>query len=337
MKRNTLLASSVLLALSSFASAAGYLGRLTGIDQGVICMAVWFASPVVVILFSMGAFLYATGEPTNRTLGKNYMLNAFAGLLLTATFLGISFALLPTLTLDKCLGEAEKTCESAGGKCGCSSDEVCKEGSRVTDVSDCPDTCCKMCVTSEKTCAENGYRCGECPDGKKCDEKEGICDGGEKCCDCVDKTCTDSNYNCGCPDGWECEEEKPELPGCDAGETCCAKCKQLCCVDPSFSSYACANCMVPILERCIARESDVLPGFIACHGIPGCHYLGIGYNRCGACCSGDNPVNECTAYQSSEACEDNPCQISQGGCVKTKCKWVCSLWDTTRPCCVEDK
>lgn len=341
MKKNASLIVPSILILSSAAYAAGYLDRLRGIDQAVICMAVWFAPAIVVVLFALGAFLYSTGNPTNRTLGKSYMLNSLAGLFISAAFMGLAFALVPSLKIDTCLGETEKTCVGAGGQCGCDPGKVCKTGSRVSDVTDCPDTCCRLCETPEKTCEEYGNVCGDCPSGKKCVESSAPgCDAGKKCCECVDETCEDKNYVCGCPDGQECEQEKPEL-SCDSGKTCCAKCKE-CCKNPVTVS-ACAACMDPSNALCFASNCWV-PACKNCHDIPGCHYtagpVGAGadqhfwWDRCSSCCSGSYPAKSCDKYLTKEACEENPCQISKGGCVKTGCKWTCgNSFDTSNTCC----
>jgi hypothetical protein len=342
MKKKPSLIVPILLILSSAAYAAGYLDRLRGIDQGVLCLVVWFAPAIVVILFSLGGFLYSTGDQANRTLGKSYMLNSLAGLFLSVALIGMAFALVPTLKIDKCLGEAEKTCVSMGGKCGCGDGQVCKTGARVSDVSDCPDTCCKLCEAKpvEVTCESKGYTCGECPTGKSCVESSTPgCEEGKRCCECVDETCQDKNYVCGCPDGQECEQEKPELGGCDSGKTCCAKCKPKCCLAPVAQSK-CADCENPSNALCFASNCNTWPlPCKNCHDIAGCHYTGSWRGgsswwwRCMSCCSGDYKADSCEKYVTKPACEENPCQVSKGGCVQTSCKWTCDAGDEKSGCC----
>lgn len=312
MERKHIALLFALLSLSPRVCAAGYLDRLAGIDQAVLCMVVWFAPAVAVILFALGAFLYSTANPTNRTYGKSYMLNSLAGLFITIAFVGLAVALVPKLSIDKCLGQAEKTCASAGGRCGCPDGQVCKEGSRVSDVSDCPDTCCRIC------------------------EAETV----------EEETCEGKGYVCGCPEGWECERELPELKGCKDGKTCCAKCKEKpkeCCKDPVLQED-CSQCVNPSNVLCSASGCWV-PGCKNCHDISGCHYTGgpvtpgedqhFWWDRCSSCCLGRYPVKSCDKYITRQACEENPCHVSKGGCVETGCKWTCPGrdFDTGNTCC----
>jgi hypothetical protein len=350
MKKKHLHIPFILLALSSLASAQGYIERLRGIDQSVVCLIMWFAPAIVVVLFALGGFLYSTGNPTNRSLGKSYMLNSFAGLFLVLAFLAISFALVPTLTVDKCLGEAEKkekTCESAGGKCACPAGQVCKSGScpiphiigqvigpdgkecspELSDVSDCPDTCCKACAVPEKTCQEYGNVCGDCPTGKKCMESAAPgCDSGVKCCECVDEeTCETSGLTCGCDTaaGEVCQ------PGTEKENVgTCAKCCK--CIKPCSGTFG-TNC-------CTSQYGLLAPCSVGdCHDDPGCHYFyrpAKDVQTCHSCCS-STPVKTCDEYLGQSACELNPCAISKGGWVPTDCVWTtCDLGATSIPCCL---
>jgi hypothetical protein len=352
MKKNHSLIIPILLLLSSAAYAIGYLDKLRGIDQGILCLVVWFAPAVVVVLFSMGAFLYASGDPANRILGKNYMQNSLAGLFISILLMGLAFALVPALKIETCLGVTvpEKKCADAKGQCGCPPNQVCKSGSLFSGVDDCPTTCCKECVPKEKTCTELGYRCGGCPAGKVCKPSAALgCDSGQKCCECVDEKCTDKNYVCGCPDGQVCESEKPELVGCEStGKTCCAKCIE-CCKTPVETS-TCTQCMEKYQSNLLCYASNCKdhvwpsPWCMNCHDIPGCHYTGgpidpgpdqpFWWGRCYSCCSGAYPAKSCDKYLTKEACEENPCQVSKGGCVVTGCKWSCkNTFDSSNTCC----
>jgi len=287
-------------------------------------MITWFAPAVVIVLFSAGAFLYATGDPATRNTGKNHMLNSLAGLFLVIVFLGMALALVPDLTIDKCLGESEKTCESIGGKCGCPAG-TCKEGSLVTDVSDCPDTCCRMCEAAEKTCTEYGYVCGDCPSGKKCVESKAPgCESGIKCCECVEEeTCEGFGLTCGCASGELC------VPGTekeDVGN--CAKCCR--CIKPcSSDTFGTKCCVGPsgLVMQCKAEE---------CHANEGCHYYwrpALSYETCHSCCA-PKPIKTCDQYLSEESCTLNPCALSKGGWVETACFWTeCDIGATTIPCC----
>jgi hypothetical protein len=321
-----------ILALSSLAFAQGYMERLRGIDQSIVCVVLWFAPAIVVVLFALGGFLYSTGNLTNRSLGKSYMLNSLAGLFLVVAFLGIAFVLVPTLTVDKCLGEAEKkekTCESAGGKCGCDSGKVCKSGSQVSDVTDCPTTCCKECVAPEKKCEEyTGYVCGDCPAGKKCFESSAPgCESGKKCCDCQDEeTCEGLGLTCGCDTaaGEICQ------PGTEKENVgTCAKCCK--CIKPCSSSTFGTNCCkgsTGLINPCSVEE---------CHADSGCHYFyrpALDQQTCHSCCSSD-PVKTCDGYLGEAACTLNPCALSKGGWVPTDCTWTtCDLGATSIPCCI---
>jgi hypothetical protein len=329
MKKKISLFILVLLFLSSAASAAGYLDRLRGIDQGVVCMVLWFAPAIVLILFALGAFLYSTGNPANRTLGKDYMLNSFAGLVIVVAFLGLAFALVPTLQMDKCMGDAvtEKNCADVGGQCGCPDGQVCASGGRIADATPCPDTCCNNCITPEKTCTEYGYTCGDCPAGKKCKESAAPgCDPGQKCCECVEEeTCETFGLTCGCDTA--------------AGEICqggtekenvgtCAKCCK--CIKPCSGTFGTGCCSSQYGLGAPCNVGD-------CHSYPGCHYYyrpAKDMQTCHSCCSSD-PVKTCDQYLGEAACTSNPCALSKGGWVPTDCAWTtCDLGATSIPCCI---
>ena len=195
MKKHNSLIVPILLILSSAAYAAGYLDRLRGIDQSVLCVVVWFAPATVVVLFALGGFLYSTGNLTNRTLGKSYMQNSLAGLFLVVAFIGLAFAMVPSLKIDPCLGEspAEKKCaDKAGWSCGCPDGKVCEAGSAISDATDCASSTCCKCVDKSP----------------------------------VAKRCIDQSYTCGCTDPQICKEEDASIIGCEGtGKNCCKKCE----------------------------------------------------------------------------------------------------------------
>lgn len=309
MKKKASLITVILFALASFSYAAGYLERLRGIDQTILCFVVWFAPALAVMLFALGGFLYSTGNPTNRGSGKTLMLNSIAGLFLVVAFLGLAVALVPDLKIDTCINgppqQEKKTCADAGGQCGCPDGKVCEAGSEVTGVADCAsDTCCKKCV--DETVPE--------------------------------KTCTEQGYSCGCPDGQECADEASGITGCDAAKTCCKKCEDIPCCQNPVSQSACSQCENPSNALCFASNC-ALPYCKNCHDVAGCHYVGewsggaSWWWRCMSCCSGDYKADSCEKYVTKPSCEENPCQVSKGGCVKTGCKWSCADGDQKSGCC----
>ena len=91
---------SVVLSLQVY--AAGYLDMMRELDLRLICVVVWFAPPIVVLLFVLGGFLFSAGSPENRMTGKNLMMNALVGLLLVLAFLLISMLLVPKLDVGAC-------------------------------------------------------------------------------------------------------------------------------------------------------------------------------------------------------------------------------------------
>ena len=322
MKKKAALIASIMPALASFTYAAGYLERLRGIDQAIICFIVWFTPALVVVIFALGAFLYSTGNPTNRSWGKSLMMNSLAGLLIVVAFLGISVALVPDLKIDTCInGPQEKKCADAGGQCGCPAGQVCESGSVITDVTDCGSAnCCKKCVTPEKTCTEYGFVCGDCPAGQKCVISAASgCDAGKKCCQCVaEETCESLGLTCGCNADEVC------IPGTEKENVgSCAKCCK--CVNPCAGTFGqtCHDCDFPIgvASPCSADN---------CFGRSGCYFLSgfdsnnHGYLHCISCCSDSwGTIKKCEDYHTAEDCTDNsPCSIARGGWVPTDCVWT---------------
>jgi hypothetical protein len=98
--------------------AAGYLDQMRELDLRLLCVIVWFAPSIVVLLFALGGLLFAAGSAENRAVGKNLMVSALLGLLLVIAFLLISWVLVPEMDLAACLT-------------GSSTQDPVQQGSRV--------------------------------------------------------------------------------------------------------------------------------------------------------------------------------------------------------------
>ena len=101
MKKTCVLVAMLLLACD--VSAAGYLERLHDLDQQLICAISWFTVPVATLMVILGGLLMMLGDPDKKGLGKALVKNAFIGMLLVVTFILLSIALMPTITLSACI------------------------------------------------------------------------------------------------------------------------------------------------------------------------------------------------------------------------------------------
>jgi len=288
MKKHTSLIVPILLILSSIAYAAGYLDRLRGIDQSVLCVVVWFAPATVVVLFALGGFLYSTGNLTNRTLGKSYMQNSLAGLFLVVAFIGLAFALVPSLKIDPCLGEAtpEKKCVDAGGQCGCDAGKVCEAGSAISDVTDCASSTCCKCVDKPP----------------------------------VETRCIDQGYSCGCTDPQICKDEDASIIGCEGtGKNCCKKCEA-----PPLPQVPCGGpCCQPPLgcsqDKCEVDCSQSLGG--KCYYRHENSIIGTVVGYCQDCSTINGDCGKYLSNTDGDACKENFCGVP-GGCEWTGGKCV---------------
>ena len=102
-KNKCLLLAVGLMCLASMASA-DYLQRIRDLDQRLICVVMWFAPAIIVLLFVAGAVLLVTGSPANRVIGKSLMMNAILGMFLVMAFLALSAMLMQSLDLAACYG-----------------------------------------------------------------------------------------------------------------------------------------------------------------------------------------------------------------------------------------
>ena len=328
MKKHNSLIVPILFILSSAAYAAGYLDRLRGIDQSVLCVVVWFAPAIVVVLFALGGFLYSTGNLTNRTLGKSYMLNSLAGLFLAVAFIGLAFALVPSLKIDPCLGEApaEKKCtDKSGWSCGCPAGKECEAGSALSDATDCASSTCCKCVDKAvpgETCQSKNYVCGDCPTGKTCVESTAPgCEAGKRCCDCQDEeTCQSKGYLCGCTAPQICKEEDASLIGCKAsGKNCCKKCEA-----PPLPPVPCGGpCCQPPLgcsqDKCEVGCSQSLGG--KCYYRHENSIIGTVVGYCQDCSTINGDCGKYLSNTDGDSCKENFCGV-QGGCEWTGGKCV---------------
>ena len=103
MKHLKWLFAFVFLSSLSYCVSADYLDSVRELDLRLICVIVWFAPPIVVLLFVLGGVLFSTGSPDNRLTGKNLMMNALLGFFLVLAFLVISKVLVPALDVAACL------------------------------------------------------------------------------------------------------------------------------------------------------------------------------------------------------------------------------------------
>lgn len=127
-------------------------------------------------------------------------------------------------------------CDAKGG-CGIDNQCACEDGALTQGETDID--CGGSCVVGKK---------GKCTAGKKCDDDEGNCDGGEHCVDgvCCSKLCDGPCSSCN-QEGHEGLCTTIDLPGvgkCDPMETCnsvaeCALANTKSC-DPLFP-YQCAS------------------------------------------------------------------------------------------------
>lgn len=97
-----LLLLSFLILCISYSASADYLDSIREMDLRLLCLIVWFAPPVIVLLFTVGGLLFATGVPENRVLGRNMMLNALIGFIIVVGFLMVAQVVVPSIDIESC-------------------------------------------------------------------------------------------------------------------------------------------------------------------------------------------------------------------------------------------
>jgi RsiW-degrading membrane proteinase PrsW (M82 family) len=99
-----ILPAAVLIALATNVAAIDFLTRLRDLDQGLLCVIVTFVPGVLVMFLIVAGLIYIIGDEGKRVTAKNLIKNAILGLLLVFIFVMMSMALVPTITLEHCLG-----------------------------------------------------------------------------------------------------------------------------------------------------------------------------------------------------------------------------------------
>ena len=103
-EKKFILSAATLIILATNAAALDYLARLKDLDQNLLCVIVTFVPGVLVMLIMVAGLMYLLGDVGNRALAKDLIKNAILGLLLVVIFVMISMVLVPTISLNHCLG-----------------------------------------------------------------------------------------------------------------------------------------------------------------------------------------------------------------------------------------
>jgi hypothetical protein len=96
--------AAALVALAYNVAAFDYLARLRDLDQKLLCVIVLFVPGILVMFLIIAGIIYLMGDEGKRFTAKNMIKNAVLGLILVVVFVLLSIALVPTITLDHCLG-----------------------------------------------------------------------------------------------------------------------------------------------------------------------------------------------------------------------------------------